>query len=481
MKHKVFIGISLKLFERVGAQVIGLVVSIVLARLLEPEAVGVVSLANMFILFFNVISVYGLGNALIQNKDADEIDFSTAFFGNIVLSLALYIIIFCLAPLIERFYEYEKYNFIEVIRILSITVIFNGIKSVIDARISKEFKFKYFFYSSLISLSVSGAIGIYLAYTNRGLWALVIYNVISVGTNTLLLCCFEKWKPHIAFSFEKLKKIWSFGWKLILVGLLNSAYLQIRSLIIAKKYTSEDLAYYNRGFNLAKIVPEELGVALMAVLFPAFAEDWSNIKSDMQKAVSGSSFVVFPGLIWLFIVADDLIEVLFTAKWIAAVPFLRLFCISYLLYSFEVIVDQVIKATGKGKQLLIINIIKKIVGIIAILFTMNLGPIFIAIGYTVSAIIGTFISAFIAMTDYKYSIKEQLSDILPAFASSLIMAAACILIVNCMSASPLVNLIVEAVVAVPVYFLCASVLNKKELSFYKNIIRSVSKKGGCKQ
>lgn len=466
IKSKTISGIVFKLFERIGTQVIGLVISIVLARLLDPEIVGVVSLAEVFILFFSVIATYGFGNSLIQNKNADEVDYATALYFSIIVSCILYGIIFFAAPVIERFYGYEKYDFANVIRVLGIAVIFSAVKSIQQALVSKKLLFKYFMYAALISIIISGGIGIFIAIRGGGIWSLVIQNTLLEIIYSLVLAFLLKWKPIKAFSIEKLKKIVSFGWKLIVVGVLNVAYLQVRSLIIAKKYTSKDLAYFNRGFKFAKIVPEELGTSLMAVLFPVFSlyDDKEKMKLTMRKSVRVGCFIIFPLLIGMFAVADNMIIVLLTEKWVETTPYVRLFCLSYILYVVEAIINESIKAIGNSGALMKINMVSKGIGVAIILITFNRGVKIMAVGFMISLLIEALISIYVGRKLINYRYTEYFKDIFPALMISILMGVVCY-IENYLGMEVLLTLVIQIVSGAIVYVILAKLFNLYGFNF----------------
>ena len=296
LKIVTIISMAYKLFERIGTQLIGIIVSILLSRLLDTGSVGVATLAETFILFFSIVTTYGLGNSLIQDKYATETDYSTIFFSSILFSFFLYLIVFFLAPFMEVYFEYGAYNFCLIVRVLGLSIFATSIKSVQQALIAKKLAFKNLFYSSLFAIVISGTMGVLAAYRGWGVWALVIQFMSCEFVGMIILALLIKWKPQMVFSLKSLKKNLNFGWKLMFVGFFNVSYAQIRNLVIAKKYSASELAYFNRGFRLAKIVPENLGETLMAVLFPVFSNfaEKDILLSWIRRSVRLSSYIVFP-------------------------------------------------------------------------------------------------------------------------------------------------------------------------------------------
>ena len=230
-----------RLFERIGAKGVEFIVSIVLARVLMPEVYGRVALITVFTTILQVFVDSGLGNALIQKKDADNVDFSTVFYFNIAFCIALYALLFFAAPFIAAFYKDPGLT--GPIRVLGLTVVISGVKNVQHAYVARHMLFRRFFYATLGGTVGAAVLGIYLAYNGAGVWALVAQQVFNVATDTVILWLTVKWRPQRVFSFDRLKGLYSYGWKLLVSHLLETVYQDIRQLVIGKKYTSSDLAF----------------------------------------------------------------------------------------------------------------------------------------------------------------------------------------------------------------------------------------------
>lgn len=202
-----------KFAERIGAQGVNLIVSIILARILAPEDYGIIALVTIFITISNVFIENGLPTALIQKKDADDLDFSSVFYCNVIMSVILYIVIFFASPLISKFYNNEL--LIPVLRVLGITVLISGLKSVQNAYVSRKMIFKKFFICTSIGTIGSAFLGIYMAYKGFGVWALVAQQLTNTIVDTIMLWITVKWKPIAKFSFTRLKELFNFGWKML--------------------------------------------------------------------------------------------------------------------------------------------------------------------------------------------------------------------------------------------------------------------------
>lgn len=212
-KTKVISGLFWKFAERIGAQGVNLIISIILARILLPEDYGLIALTTIFITISNVFVESGFGTALIQKKDADDLDFSTVFYANVVISIIIYIIIFFASPLIAKFYN--NMQLIPVLRVLAITIIVSGLKGVQNAYVAKKMIFKKFFVATLFGTIVSAVVGIGMAYNGYGVWALVAQQLTNTIVDTIILWITVKWRPIAKFSFSRLKQLFGFGWRML--------------------------------------------------------------------------------------------------------------------------------------------------------------------------------------------------------------------------------------------------------------------------
>lgn len=274
MKSKVLSGLFWKFAERILAQLVSLVVSIVLARLLLPEDYGAVSLVTIFITLANVFVVDGLGVSLIQKKDADDVDFSTVFYFNIVFSCAIYFLLYLFAPVLAAFYDMPI--LCPVVRVLGLKIPIAGINSVQQAFVSRKMIFKKFFFSTLIGTVISAVVGIAMAYYGFGVWALVCQYLINSVIDTIVLWLTVRWRPIRTFSIERMKGLFSYGWKLLVQSLLVTLYGNLRSLVIGKVYSSADLAFYNKGGQFPNLIVTNVDSAINSTLFPAMSKEQNN-------------------------------------------------------------------------------------------------------------------------------------------------------------------------------------------------------------
>lgn len=421
-KNKVITSIFWKLLERFGAQMVSLIVSIILARLIAPEEYGLIALITIFITISNVFIESGLGTALIQKKDADDLDFSSVFYFNILISVVLYIVLYLFAPMIAKFYN--NIQLVPIIRVFGISLIVAGIKGIQNAYVSKKMIFKKFFVSTIIGTILSAIIGISMAYRGFGVWALVAQQLSNTIIDTCILWGTVKWRPIFKFSISRLKTLFGFGWKMLISSLIDTLYNQMYGLVIGKVYSPESLAYYNKGNQFPELITTNINGAISAVMLPALSreqDDKVKLKRIMKKTIKISTFILFPAMFGMVAIAQPLVTIVLTDRWIPCVPIFQMLCFSYLLWPIHTINLQAISALGRSDIYLKLEILKKVVGIIILIITIPFGINIMVLGKIVMSLISTFINAYPNKKLLKYSYTEQLKDLSGYLLISIIM------------------------------------------------------------
>ena len=411
-----------RFMERCGAQLVTFIVSIVLARILDPEVYGTVALVTLITAILQVFVDSGLGSALIQKKNADDVDFSTVFYFNIVACLGLYAILFFMAPLIAKFYGIAQLT--PVIRVLGLTLVISGLKSVQQAYVSKHMLFRKFFFSTLGGTIAAAVVGIAMAVFGYGVWALVAQYLTNLFIDTVVLWFTVRWRPKRFFSWTRLKVLFSYGWKLLVASLIGRLYQESRQLIIGKKYTTEDLAYFNKGKQFPDLIVGNVDLSINSVLLPVMAEEQdqkSNVKAMTRRAIKTSSFIMWPLMVGLCVCAEPLIRLLLTEKWLFCVPYLRVFCLAYAFFPMNSANLNAIKAIGRSDLFLGLEILKKTLGLTLLFSTMWFGVMIMAYSVLLSTLIEGFINAFPNKKLLGYSYWEQIKDILPSVLLSAAM------------------------------------------------------------
>lgn len=479
VSNKALNGFAWRFAERCGAQGVTFIVSIILARLLAPELYGTIALVTVFTSILQVFIDSGMANALIQKKDADDLDFSTVFYFNFTICILLYICLFLLAPFIAKFYNQS--TLVPIIRVLGLTLIISGVKNVQQAYVSKNMLFKRFFFSTLGGTIGAAVVGIVMAYLGFGVWALVAQQMLNAIVDTLILWVTVKWRPKKCFSFKRLKSLLSYGWKLLASALLDVVYNNIRQLIIGRMYSPTDLAYYNKGQQFPNLAITNLNVSIDSVLFPVMSAEQENkekVKSMTRKSIQTSSYIIWPIMVLLAVCAEPLINLLLTEKWLPCVPFMQLFCFSYALWPVHTANLNAIKAIGKSDIFLKLEVYKKVIGVLSILLSLPFGVIWIAAAYSITGPINAVINATPNKKLLNYSYKEQFMDMFPAMFLSVIMGVL-IYIIGFININDILLLLIQSSTGFIIYIALSKYfkINTYEyaMSFIKNIKRHTKK------
>jgi len=465
-----------RFLERTGAQFMNLVVQIVLARLVAPEVFGSIALVTVLITILQVFVDSGMGIALIQKKNADDTDFSTVFYFNILMCLALYAVVFLSAPYIAVFYKDEALT--GVIRVLSLSLIISGVKNVQQAYVSRNMLFKRFFFSTLGGITFSAILGIWMAYRGFGIWALVVQYVSNAAADTIILWITVKWRPKLRFSFERLKGLFSYGWKLLFSSLLETVYQDIRQLVIGKMYTSSDLAFYNRGSQFPKVIVGNVNTSIDSVLLPTMSksqDDKAAVKEMTRKAIKVSTYLIAPLMIGLAFVSDSLVKLLLTEKWLPCVPYLIIFCITYLFYPIHVSNLNALKAMGRSDYYLKLEIIKKILGFTVLFATIWFGPLVMCASGIVSSLLSQAINAWPNKKLLGYSLIEQYKDIVPSILLALFMGV-CVFAIGAVLPFPIIlTLLIQIVAGAGIYIGLSIILKIDTFYYLLDVLKSLVK------
>ena len=475
-KQLVFTNLIWRFMERCGAQLVSFVVSVVLARLLEPELYGTIALVTVITSILNVFVDSGMANALIQKKDSDELDFSSVFYFNVCFCLVLYAGLFFAAPLISRLYKMPE--LVPVIRVLGLTIVVSGVKNVQQAYVSKTMQFRRFFFSTLGGTLFSAAVGISMAYMGYGIWALVMQQLLNAAVNTAILWLTVGWRPKAMFSLERLKGLISYGWKLLASALLDTVYLKLYQLIVGLKYTASDLAFFNKGDQLCVLVVENINASIDSVLLPVLSSEQDNrdsVREMTRRAIKTSSYIMMPIMAGMAVCAEPLIRLLLTEKWLPCVPYMQVFCICYALYPLHTANLNAIKAMGRSDIFLKQEIVKKIVITAVIFATMGISAFAIALGEIVSGVASLVINAWPNRKMLGYMYRMQLRDIMPAFLASLAMAAV-VWPVTLLGINDFVTLLIQVPLGIAVYVAISAIFKIDSFSFMLGVVKKLINK-----
>ncbi len=423
LKNKMLAGFKWSFIEKIGFQGIKFIIGIVLARLLTPEDYGLIGIISVFIAISMTFVESGFGSALIQKKEMTSIDVNTVIIFNFISSVILCALVFGFSAMIAEFYKLPELT--KLIRVLSFAIIINSFSVTPLALLKKELDFKSQSYISIISVVVSGLIGIVLAYKGFGVWALVFQNLIRASIKAILFTVFTKHKFKLEFRSSSFKSLFSFGGNLLASSILDVIFKNIYIIIIGKFFSSDQLGYYTRAKNFQNITIISISEIVNKVTFPVF----SSIKDEVQltlafnKIAKMMALVAFTSLLLLASIAKPLILILLTEKWLNSVLYLQLLCISGMFYPLHALQINLIKAKGESRIVLKLEVYKKIVTLIVILISIQWGIVGLLIGNIFISIIAYGLNLSKSSMVGGFSAKQHMLDITPSLWVAIIVGA----------------------------------------------------------
>lgn len=470
--------------ERLATQGIQFVLSVILARLLAPYDYGVLALITVFISIATTVIETGLSSSIIQKKDITRQQENSIFTLNLLLSLVLYGALFLIAPAIGRFYsDFDYETIVSVIRVYSLVLPIGSCVSMQSALLFRSMEFRRFFLTNIAAVVLSGTLGVLLAYFGYGVWALVGQQLAFKAIQAVSLLLLQLKDRHVfapSFRFREVRGMVSFGSFILLNRTVNTVYHQLRSLFIGKRYTPEDLGFYNKGETLPSMIATNTDYALQKVMFSAYSrtqDDIVGLRSMLSKTVGCSTFLLFPLMLGMAVTADTLVLLLFTEKWLLCVPYLQLFCFLYFLQPFKTSCAQALNAIGKSSVTLRLGLISKAIGVLLLLATIRISVFAVVLSTLAVELITTLLYLFCNRKFFDYRIGQQLLDVFPNILSGALMAALVVGIGLLPVGSAVLMLLLQVVVGALVYLLMSIVLKNP---YYLLIKNTVFKRGGKK-
>ena len=430
IKESTIQGVKWSAVERFSVQGIIFLVGLVMARLLTPSDFGIVGMLSIFLAVSQTFIDSGFSNALIRKIDRTELDCSTAFYFNVVIGAMCYAILFLLAPIIASFYNMPILK--DVTRVLAITLFLNSLTVVQVALLTIKVDFRTQAKVNLCSSLVSGGIGIFLAYTGWGVWALVYQQICRSAINVLLFWIAAKWRPMFKYSWDSFYELFSYGSKLLLSGLLHTFYLNVTNLVIGKFYSSKDLGFYDRGQQLGKIPMETTVNIFQRVTFPILAtiqNDNEHLISAYRKYIKVSSILIFFCIFLLAALAKPIIVILLTEKWNESIIYLQLYCLAHMLNHITRINLNLLQVKGRSDLYLRLEIIKKTISLIILLIAAPFGIITICCSQIVYSWIAVYLNTHYTDKLFGFSLWMQIKDFSKYFFSAFMASIPAFLMV----------------------------------------------------
>lgn len=471
LRKKTVKGVMWSAIDRFSTQGIQFAFSILIARLLMPSDYGVIAMLGIFLAVSQTFIDSGFGTALVQKSNRTETDFSTVFYFNIVVAVLFYVLLWFSSPYIASFYDIPMLK--DVTRVVALTLVFSALGGIQSAKLSIAINFKTRAVISLISALSTGCVGLYMAYSGYGAWALVFQMVFSSLLNTILLWCFVRWIPKLVFSWQSFRQLFSFGSKLLASALLETIYNNVYTLVIGKVYSSSSLGLYSRASGLAQYPSSNITSVLQAVTFPVLCSiqnDEKRLTDAYKRFIRMSAFVIFPLMVGLASVADPFIRVVLTDKWEGTIYLLQIVCFSMMWYPIHVINLSILQVKGRSDYFLKLEIIKKIQGVCILCITVPISIVAMCYGSVISSLISLVWNTYYTKRLIGYGFFSQIKDLFHILIHSLLMGGLVLLVIHFIDIM-WVKLLVGILVGVLYYVAGAYIMGFEELKEVLSIIK----------
>lgn len=470
-KSEIVTSLFWKILENGGSQGVQFLVSILLARLLSPGEYGIVAIVLIFTTIANVLVQNGFSSALIQKRNADNLDFSSVLIFNILLAIVIYWVLFLLSPVIAGIYKRNELTMI--LRVMGIIIIPGSIISVQNSYIARNMKFKMLFIATFLSSIISGGVSVIMALRGMKVWSLAFQQIVYYFALLVILGIGSGFYPKTEFSFERLKTMFAFGSKLLIASLIDTIFNNIHGLIIGKAYSEEMLGAYNRGEQFPKLVVTNLSSAIQSVLLPVMSKKQDSreeIKKLLKSSIKLSTFVVAPMMCGLAAVSNNLIILLLGEKWSEAIPFLQMMCFSYVFWPIHISNLQALNAMGRSDIFLKLEIIKKCMGVFILIIGIHYN-VFVFVGLKAfSDLICAFINAAPNAGLLGYSLREQSMDTLTNFLPAVIMGI-CIYAAGLKLGIGILSLVVQIISGIIIYIILLLLFRNENLRQTLDIVK----------
>lgn len=470
LKQKTKYGLIWSSIERFGTQGVQFIFGIILARLLSPEAYGIIAMPLVFLAIAQCFIDSGFGNALIRKPELKEEDLSTAFYFNIAVGVVCYLLLFLTSPLIADFFNTPILS--KILKVTALATLFNPLCTVQQTILTRKIDFKTQAKISVSSQLLTGVVGIFLAIKGYGVWALVFQQVAGSTLRTILLWVLTKWYPKTGWSKDSLQYLWGFGSKMLASGLLDTAYNNITPIIIGRYFNAADLGNYTRAQNFSQLPSSNLTGVLQRVTFPVLSsiqDDDERLRVNYRKILKLAAFCIFPLMVGLASVSDPFIRLLIGDKWEGCIPLLSIICLGMMWYPIHAINLNLLQVKGRSDLFLKLEIIKKIFGVLILLASIPFGIIYMACAGVAGSLFSLVVNTYYTGKIINVGFWMQMKDLLPILLSCLLMA--CVIIaINLFVTNLILELALDLIFGVIVYFICSKMLMKEELEEIKRML-----------
>lgn len=471
LRSKTVKGVVWSSIERFSTQGVQFLIMIIMARLLTPKDYGLIGMLAIFLAVAQSLIDSGFSQALIRKQDRTDVDNSTVFYFNIVVSSALYLILFIAAPFVADFYNQPELT--SVMRVVCLGVILNSLAVVQRALLTVRIDFKTQAKASLSAAVISGCIGIVLAYCGFGVWSLVVQQLLNLSVNTLLLWIFSKWRPIAVFSWKSFHELFAFGSKLLASGLLDTLYRNIYPIVIGKLFSASSLGHYTRAQQFSEFPSSNVTGIIQRVTYPILCgiqDETERLEAVYRKFLKLSAFIIFPLMIGMSAVACPFIDIALGKQWGFCGQLLQIICFAMMWYPIHAINLNLLQVKGRSDLFLRLEIIKKILGITVLCITAPFGLVVMCYGQIFNSIVALVINTYYTGKLINVGFIRQMKDLLPTILLSLIMFGA-ILLVNGFIEANMYRLVIGVLVGIIVYASGSYIFKFKELQTLFSLIR----------
>ncbi len=471
LHKKTIIGIFWSLLRQLGLKGINGIITVILAWFLVPEDFGFIGMLSVFIQIANTLMDSGFKQALIQQKNISNIDLSTAFYTNIILGVISYFILFVSAPVISSFYNEPKLLFL--IRIVGVVIIINSFKVVQEAILSKTMNFRSIAVISVSASFLSGIVSVILAKLGFGVWALIIQMLLSSILTTVVLWVSQKWKPGLFYSFLSFKRMFNYGFKLFLAGLINTIFENIYIFAIAKIFSAQEAGYYFFASKLQKVIIAQINLSVQNVTFPALAsikDKKEKLRKGFQQLLQILSYIIFPVALFSAAIAEPLFKFLLSAVWFPAIPFFQILMVVGALIPLHGANLNLLKVRGRSDVFLYLVLAKKIFAAIVLFVSIRFGLYYILLGQVFVSIINYIPDCYFTNKCIDYSGRDQIKDVIPSFSLAAIICIGIYLLIKIVYIPDIFKIIIFGINGFILYFFLSKLFRFKQVKLIKNTL-----------
>lgn len=459
--------------ERFSIQGIGFLLSILIARIVSPSSYGLIVMIQVFLSFSQIFLDGGFANALIQKKDRSAIDYYTVFLFNLAVAVGLYALFFFAAPYIASFYNESQLT--SLTRVISLSLILSSLSIVQRAKLTIELDFKTQTKAGILAVIISGICGVVCAYSGMEVWALVIQSLISQIVISFSLMYFSRWTPRLQFSTESFKKMFSYGSKLMASNLITGIYINLANLIIGKKYSAADLAYYNRGFTLTQFPSANIAEVMNRIIFPVLTslqDDKKKLIEAYEKYLHLSNYIILPLMMLLIVLAHPLIEILLTEKWLPAVPYIQIYSLNFMLYAVMLQTGNPVSAIGHSGILLKYQFVKRSVSFMLLIATVGISVKAVCWGVFVSSVFEVIINMYVLRKEIGVGFRKQIKPQMDVVLSVGIMGI-CVFLWTLITQSAFLQLFIGSLIGMLTYLSITFLFNLREKDMIQQLCARV--------